>query len=262
MGDGNCYLFHFDAGNVDHQVVLNSRLPRAVGSILIGAFLAISGAIMQGMTRNFLASPSIMGVSDGAAFVITLMMILAPNSTSMGLIGGSFVGSALGVAIVFGLAWMIPGGLAPVRMAILGTIIGTFLSSLSAVLSIYFNVSQNVSFWFNARLHQMDPGMIQLAIPFALVAIVGAMLLAKPITLLSLGDDVATGLGQRALPVKLGAMLCVALLTGVSVALAGKIAFVGLLIPHITRYLIGVDYRWVIPCSGLIGGVFWACLMC
>lgn len=197
-------FFHFDAGNVDHQVVLNSRLPRAVGSILIGAFLAISGAIMQGMTRNFLASPSIMGVSDGAAFVITLMMILAPNSTSMGLIGSSFVGSALGVAIVFGLAWMIPGGLAPVRMAILGTIIGTFLSSLSAVLSIYFNVSQNVSFWFNARLHQMDPDMIQLAIPLALVAIVGAMLLAKPITLLSLGDDVATGLGQRALPVKLG----------------------------------------------------------
>lgn len=104
--------------------------------------------------------------------------------------------------------------------------------------------------------------MIQLAIPFALVAVVGAMLLAKPITLLSLGDDVATGLGQRSLPVKLGAMLCVALLTGVSVALAGKIAFVGLLIPHITRYLIGVDYRWVIPCSGLIGGVFWVCLMC
>jgi iron complex transport system permease protein len=249
-------FLHFDSGNVDHQIVLNSRLPRAVGSLLIGGFLAMSGAIMQGMTRNYLASPSIMGVTDGAAFAITLSMILVPDSSSMGLIVSSFIGSGLGVCLVFVLSWLMPGGLSPVRMAILGTIIGTFLSSLSAALSIYFHISQNVSFWFNARLHQMDPGLIKLAIPFAVVGIVVALMLSKSITIISLGDDIAAGLGQRTLWVKIAAMCCVAVLTGVSVALAGKIAFVGLLIPHITRYLIGMDYRWVIPCSGLLGAVF------
>lgn len=249
-------FLHFDPGSLDHQILLHSRLPRAIGSLLIGGFLAMSGAIMQGMTRNYLASPSIMGVSDGAAFAITLSMILAPNGSSMGLIASSFVGSALGVGVVFLLAWMMPGGLAPVRMAILGTIIGTFLSSVSAALSIYFHVSQNVSFWFNARLHQMDPTLIKLSIPFAIVGIAGALMLSKSITIISLGDDIAAGLGQRTLWVKIGAMCCVAVLTGVSVALAGKIAFVGLLIPHITRYLVGVDYKVVIPCSGVIGAVF------
>lgn len=249
-------FLHFDSGSVDHQIVLHSRLPRAVGSLLIGGFLAMSGAIMQGMTRNYLASPSIMGVTDGAAFAITLSMIFVPNGSSMGLIASSFVGSALGVALVFLLSWLMPGGLAPVRMAILGTIIGTFLSSVSAALSVYFHVSQNVSFWFNARLHQMDPNLIKLAVPFAVVGIAVALMLAKSITIISLGDDIAAGLGQRTLWVKLAAMCCVAVLTGVSVAMAGKIAFVGLLIPHITRYLVGVDYRYVIPCSGVIGAVF------
>lgn len=251
----NAFL-HFDPESVDHQIVLHSRLPRAVGSLLIGGFLAMSGAIMQGMTRNYLASPSIMGVSDGAAFAITITMILSPNGSSMSLITSSFVGSALGVGIVFLLAWLIPGGMAPVRLAILGTIIGTFLSSVSSALSIYFHISQNVSFWFNARLHQMNPDVIKLSIPFAVIGIVVAILLSKSITIISLGDDIAAGLGQRTFWVKIASMCCVALLTGASVAMAGKIAFVGLLMPHIARYLVGVDYRYVIPCSGVMGAVF------
>lgn len=249
-------FFHFDADNVNHQIVLHSRLPRAAGALLIGGFLAMSGAMMQGMTRNYLASPAIMGVSDGAAFAITVTMILMPNGSMLGLVASSFIGSACGVALVFLLSWMMPGGMAPVRMAILGTIIGTFLSSASAALAISFNISQNVSFWFNARLHQMNPDLVNLALPLGLIGLAVALVLARSITIISLGDDIAAGLGQRTFWVKLATMACVALLTGVSVALAGKIAFVGLLIPHMTRYLVGVDYRWVIPCSGLMGAVF------
>lgn len=249
-------FLHFDPDNVNHQIVLHSRLPRAAGSLLIGGFLAMSGSMMQGMTRNYLASPAIMGVSDGAAFAITLTMILAPNGSSLGLVASSFIGSACGVALVFLLSWMIPGGMAPVRMAILGTIIGTFLSSASAALAIFFSISQNVSFWFNARLHQMNPELVQLALPLGVIGLAVALMLARSITIISLGDDVAAGLGQRTFWVKVATMCCVALLTGIAVALAGKIAFVGLLIPHMTRYLVGVDYRWVIPCSGLIGAIF------
>ncbi|GIP32000.1 iron ABC transporter permease [Paenibacillus sp. J2TS4] len=254
----NDALLHFDSGNVDHQIIVHSRIPRVIGALLIGAFLAISGALMQGMTRNYLASPSIMGVTDGSAFAITLCMILIPNSSSMDMIMFSFIGSALSIVIVFGLASLLPGGLSPVRMAILGTIIGTFLSSISAALSTYFQVSQNISFWYNARMHQMDPGLIKLAIPFAIVGIGMAILLSKSISVLSLGEEIAVNLGQKTTFIKFAATLSVVILTGISVALAGKIGFVGLIIPHIVRFLTGLDYRWIIPCSGIIGGIFLA----
>ncbi|MCE5170763.1 iron ABC transporter permease [Paenibacillus profundus] len=249
-------LFHFDPGNVNHQIIMHSRFPRAVGALLIGAFLAISGALMQGMTRNYLASPSIMGVTDGSAFAITLCMVFMPNSSSMDMIMFSFMGSALSIVIVFGLATLLPGGLSPVRMAILGTIIGTFLSSVSAALSTYFQVSQNISFWFNARLHQLDPGLIKLALPFAVVGILMAIWISKSISVLSLGEEIAVNLGQKTKLIKFMATLSVVILTGISVALAGKIGFVGLIVPHIARFLTGVDYKKIIPCAGVIGGIF------
>lgn len=251
-------VFHFNPDSMDHQIVMTSRLPRVIGALLIGAFLAVSGAMMQGMTRNYLASPSIMGVSDGSVFVITVCMILLPASSQLDLILYSLLGSAVGAGIVFGLAWLLPNGLSPVRMAILGTIIGTFLNSVSEAMSTYFQISQKLSFWYNARLHQMDPTMIKLAIPFAIVGLALAVVLSRSITVLSLGDDIAANLGQRTTLVKVLTLISVILLTGISVALAGKIAFVGLLVPHITRYLVGIDYRWVIPCSAILGAVFLA----
>lgn len=251
-------IFRFDPDNVDHQIIQVSRLPRAVGALLIGAFLAVSGALMQGMTRNYLASPSIMGVSDGSVFLVTIAMIFVPSGGAVSLIAFSMIGSAIGAGIVFGIAWLIPGGTSPVKLAILGTIIGTFLSGLSAVMSSYFQISQGLSFWYNARLHQMDPELIKLAIPFAVVGLALAIGLSRSITVMSLGDDVSAGLGQRTALVKGLAILSVVILTGVAVALAGKIAFVGLIIPHIARFLTGVDYRWIIPVSGVLGALFLA----
>lgn len=251
-------LFSFDPGQVDHQIIRHSRLPRVAGALLIGACLAVSGALMQGMTRNYLASPSIMGVSDGSVFVITLFMIIMPNAGSLTMIVYSLVGSALGAGIVFALAWLLPGGLSPVRMAVLGTIIGTFLAGVSQALSTYFQVSQNISFWYNARLHQMDPALIQLALPFVATGLVLAFVLARSITVLSLGDDIAQGLGQKTAVIKALTLISVILLTGISVALAGKIAFIGLIIPHICRFLVGQDYKRIIPCAAVFGGLFLA----
>jgi ABC-type Fe3+-siderophore transport system, permease component len=251
-------VIHFDTNNVDHQIIMASRLPRVIGAMLIGAFLAVSGALMQGMTRNYLASPSIMGVSDGSVFTITLCMVFLPNTGSVSFIMMSMIGSALGAGIVFGLAWLIPQGLSPVRLAILGTIIGTFLNGVSAAVASYFQISQGVSFWYNARLHQMDPELIKLSIPFAVVGLGLAFALSGSVTVLSLGDEVSANLGVRTGLIKGLTMLAVVILTGVSVALAGKIAFIGLIIPHIARFLAGVDYRWIIPVSGVLGGLFLA----
>jgi len=250
-------LLNFDPDNVDHQIVRHSRLPRAAGSFLIGAFLAVSGALMQGMTRNYLASPSILGISDGSVFAITLCMIIAPNSSMLAMIIYSLLGSAFSVIVVFGLAASIFSRLSPVSLAILGTVIGTFLSSVSAAMATYFQVSQNISFWYNARLHQLDPDMIKLAIPFAVAGLLIAMLVAKSVTMLSLGEDVSTGLGVKTAAIKLATMASVVLLTGIAVALAGKIGFVGLLVPHIVRMIARVvDYRWIVPLSAAFGGLF------
>lgn len=251
-------LFHFESGNVDHNIIRISRLPRVIGALLVGAYLAISGALMQGMTRNYLASPSIMGVSDGAAFVITLCMVIDPGMSSFHMILYSMIGSALGAGIVFGFGSMITNGLSPVRLAIIGSVIGTFLSSISAAIASYFQISQNVSFWYNARLHQIDPSLMKLAIPFGLVGIILALYISKSITILSLGDEISINLGQRTQLVKAVTIISVVCLTGTAVALVGKIGFVGLIIPHITRFLVGVDYKWIIPCAGVVGGVFLA----
>ena len=251
-------VFHFDPGNVDHQIIRTSRLPRVIGSLLIGAFLAVSGAMMQGMTRNYLASPSIMGVSDGSVFMVTMAMVFLPQTHSVNMIVMSLIGSAIGAALVFGLARLIPDGYSPVKLAILGTITGMFLNGLADAVATYFQVSQSISFWYNARLYQMDPELIQLSIPFAVVGLCLAMSLSRSITVLSLGEEMSTGLGQRPVLTKALVMLSVILLTGISVALAGKIAFIGLIIPHITRLLVGGDYRWIIPVSAVLGGLFLA----
>jgi len=251
-------LFHFDSSDVNHNIIITSRLPRVVAALLVGAFLAISGALMQGMTRNYLASPSIMGVTDGAAFVITLCMIFLSGMSSIGMVLCSMIGSALGAGIVFGFGSLLQNGLSPVRLAIIGTVIGTFLSSVSAAMASYFQISQNVSFWFNAKLDQVDPNIIKITIPFGIIGIVLALLIAKSITILSLGEEVSINLGQRTKLVKAMAILSVIFLTGTAVALVGKVGFVGLIIPHITRFIIGVDYKWILPCAGVIGGVFLA----
>lgn len=251
-------LFHFDPGNVNHQIVMHSRLPRFVGALLIGAFLAISGALMQGVTRNPLASPSIMGVTDGSAFAITACMVLVPQASSMEMIAISLFGSACAVAMVLTLSRLLPNGMTPVGMAIIGTITGTFLSSLSAALASYFQISQSVSFWYNARLHLLDPGLIKLVIPFAVIGIGLGLFLSRSIMVLSLGEDISASLGQKTILVKLLAMAAVVILTGISVALAGKIGFVGLIIPHITRFLVGSDYRLLVPCAAFMGGIFLA----
>ncbi|ASS67813.1 MULTISPECIES: iron ABC transporter permease [unclassified Paenibacillus] len=249
---------HFDPDNVNHQIIRHSRLPRVFGSLLIGAFLAVSGAVMQGITRNALASPSMLGVSDGSVFVVTLCMVFLPQLSSTELIAMSMAGSALGAALVFGMAWLIPGGGSPVKLAILGTLAGMFLNGVADAVAMYAHIPQKISFWYNARLHQLDPELITLALPFAAAGLILALVLARSISALSLGEEMSVSLGQRVRLIKGLSMLAVVLLTGTSVALAGKIAFVGLIVPHVARMLAGTDYRRIIPVSGVLGALFLA----
>ena len=249
-------IFHFDEGNVDHQIVRTGRVPRAIAVLVVGGFLAVAGAVMQGITRNYLASPSLMGVNDGSAFVITLAIIFFPGLPNYQMILLSMIGSLLGAGLVFGFGSLIKNGLSPVRLAIIGTVIGTFLSSIASAIAMYYQVSQTVAVWYNTKVQSVDPAMLLLSIPFGMVGIVLAIMSARAITITSLGEDIAIGLGQKTKAVRFLSMFSVVLLTGTAVALVGKIAFVGLVIPHVVRFLVGEDYRFIIPCSLLVGAFF------
>lgn len=248
-------IFRFDENNIDHLIIINNRLPRAIAVLVVGGFLAVSGAIMQGITRNYLASPSLMGVNDGSGFLITIAMVFYPGLSNGSLILVSIIGSIIGALLVLGIGSSIKNGLSPVRLAIIGTIVGSFLSSLGSTIAMYFQVSQTISAWYNTKVHTVNNDLLKIIIPIGVIGIIIAILVAKDITISSLGEDIAIGLGQRTNLVKYLSMGAVVLLTSTSVALVGKIAFVGLVIPNIIRILVGHDYKYIIPYS-LIGGAF------
>lgn len=248
-------IFHFDPTNSSHVIIRELRLPRAIAAISVGAALAVSGAIMQGMTRNPLASPSIMGVTSGSSFLIAIALAALPGISYLGLMMFSFVGAGLGAALVFGISAMAKGGVTPVKLALVGSAITSLLSSLSTAIGIKFNVSKDISYWYAGGVSSIQPQHILFAIPFIIVGLILALILSRSISVLSLGEDVAKGLGQRTGYVQLLGTIAVLLLTGAAVSIAGMIGFVGLVIPHITRFLVGVDYRWIIPCSAILGGI-------
>ncbi|MDL4842999.1 FecCD family ABC transporter permease [Aquibacillus rhizosphaerae] len=248
-------LTQFDPSSTSHQIIRGLRIPRALAAALIGASLAMSGAIMQGMTRNPLASPSIMGVTAGATFMIAISYAVMPGSSNFTIMLWAFSGAALGTSIVFGIGSLSKSGLTPVKLALAGTAVTALLSSISSGIAIHFNVAKDISFWYAGGVSSIQWMHVQLLAPVAIIGLTIALLLANSITVLNLGDDVAKGLGQQTIITKLTGTLVVLLLTGAAVSVSGTIGFIGLVIPHITRFLVGVNYRWIIPCSAILGGL-------
>jgi ferric citrate transport system permease protein len=235
-------------------VILDLRLPRAVIGIIIGASLAIAGALMQGMTKNPLASPQIFGVNAGASLVLVIIVILFPVFSQTTIIYFAFLGAALGGFIVYSMASS--GGLSPVKLALAGITVHLFLTSIIEGLILFNEQStEDVLFWLAGAIDGTDWGHVQAILPWSVGGMVVAFLIAKPITLLTLGDEVAKGLGQKIGWVRALSAILVIILAGSSVAVAGPIGFIGLIIPHIARRLVGVDYRHVIPCSALLGAI-------
>ncbi|MDC3414496.1 iron ABC transporter permease [Aquibacillus sp. 3ASR75-11] len=246
---------NFDPNSTSHQIIRGLRIPRALAAALIGASLAMSGALMQGMTRNPLASPSIMGVTAGSTFMMAVALVVMPEASNFIMMLWAFSGAGIGVAIVFVIGSLSKTGLTPVKLALAGTAVTALLSSLSSAITIRFNVAKDLSFWYAGGVSGVQWIHVQLLAPVALIGFVIALFLANSITVLNLGEDLAKGLGQRTIIIKLLGILVVLLLTGAAVSVSGTIGFIGLVIPHITRFLIGVDYRWIVPCSAVLGAL-------
>lgn len=248
-------IIHTDEENPTHIIIMDLRFPRAVAAVLIGAALAVSGAIMQGMTRNPLGEPSILGVTSGAAFFVVLSLALIPNGPFWTTMVASFVGAGVGVTLVFTLTTISKGGMTPVKLALAGSAITAFLTAITTAIGMKFDVSRDLSFWYAGGLSTIQANQLTYIVPIILIGLVLAILLSRSISVMSLGQDVAKGLGQNILLVQIVGTITILLLTGAAVAVAGSIGFIGLVIPHIIRFIVGVDYRWIIPLSAVFGGM-------
>lgn len=249
-------LFRFDPELSSHHVVRDLRVPRALGSALVGAGLAVAGAMMQGMTRNPLADSGLLGLNAGAGVMLAVCFAFFPQTPYILLMVYAFLGAAIGAGLVFGIGSMARGGMTPVRLTLAGAAVSALLTAVSEGIALMFRVGQDLAFWYAGGAAGITWPQISVLWPWIGVSLIAALLMSRSITLLSLGEEVAAGLGMRTRWVKTAGMLVVLILAGSSMSAVGSIAFIGLMVPHVARFLVGVDYRWIIPCSAVLGSLF------
>lgn len=249
-------LFAADSTNFDHLIIQTVRLPRVLAGVIVGAALAVAGAIMQGMTRNPLADSGILGINSGAAFAVVLAVYLigSPPLWVYALFG--FIGAAVAAALVYGLGSLGEGGITPLRLTLAGVILSAFVSAFTTAILIFDQETlDQIRFWTAGSLAGREMDLLLQTAPYMVVGLVGALFISRQITTLRMGEDVAKGLGQQTGWIKLVAAVLVVLLAGGAVALAGPIGFVGLVVPHVVRFIVGADYRWIIPYSAVVGAM-------
>jgi iron complex transport system permease protein len=248
-------IFNFDSRLTEHQIIRTLRLPRTIADIIVGCSLAICGAIMQGTTKNPLADSGLMGISSGATFAIALCLSFLVNRTY----GQMMFYACLGAAVTTGLTYFIAsvgrGGMTPQRLVLAGLSISMLFGALSSYLSIRYRLGHALTYWSAGGTAGAKWSELMVITPFFVLGVLVAIALSPSITMLSLGDEVAIGLGLNTKLVKGISTIVVLILTGLSVIVVGPVSFVGLIIPHMMRYLVGVDYRYIIPASALYGAV-------
>ncbi|HBU85553.1 MULTISPECIES: FecCD family ABC transporter permease [Paenibacillus] len=248
-------IFNFNPDLTPHQIIWEIRLPRILGGAMVGACFAVAGAIMQGMTRNPLADSGLLGLNAGAGFALAICFAFFPGMPYMYIILYSFVGAGLGVLLVYGFGAASKSGLTPLRLVLAGAAVSAMLSALSEGIALYFKIGQDLAFWTAGGVAGTKWSQLEVMFPWVLAALIAGIIISRSITLLSLGEDIAVGLGQRTGLIKLVGLVVVLILAGTAVSVVGAVGFVGLIIPHLTRKLVGVDYRWIIPCSAVMGSL-------
>ena len=246
-------LTGFDPGNGDHAVV-QARVPRTVLGLLAGGALGLAGAAMQGVARNPLADPGILGVNAGAALAVVAGIHLAGVTSLTGYLWLAFAGASAAAVVVYLIAAAGRGGATPVKLALAGAALSAALFSLMNVILISSqDTLDRFRFWQVGGLAGRDWSVVLAGLPFLVAGAVLVVVAGRALNGLALGDDVARGLGQRVGLTRGVTALGVVLLCGAATALAGPIGFVGLVVPHAVRLLSGPDYRWILPLSLVLG---------
>ena len=248
----DAFLDH-DPTNQDHLIVTSLRLPRTVLGILAGMALGVGGAVMQGLTRNPLADPGILGVNAGAAMFVVFAIAFLGLTTLQGYIWFSFLGAALASVAVYAIGSLGREGATPVKLALAGAALTTFMSSVTgAIVLADIQLQQQLRYWGVGSLAGRELGLVAQMVPFIVIGLVVALMCGPALNALALGDDMARGLGQRVGLARASSAVAVVLLCGAATAAAGPIGFVGLVVPHVARLVTGPDYRWIIPYTLLL----------
>jgi iron complex transport system permease protein len=239
-----------------NALVVRERIPRTVFSIIAGASLGVSGALMQAITRNPIADPSILGVNTGASLFVVSGIAFFQIQTASQYIWFALIGAGVTAVFVYGIGSLGSGGATPIKLALAGAATSAALASLvSAVILPRTEVMNAYRFWQVGSVSGATWEGIATVIPFLIVGMVIGMLSTSALNALALGDDVATGLGVRTGVIRIISALAGVLLCGATTALAGPIGFVGLMIPHTMRLLCGANMKYIVPMSAVGGAV-------
>lgn len=235
-----------------HTIVWDLRLPRVLLAVLVGAGLAVSGGLLQGVTRNPLADPHILGLTAGGGLAASIAVRASPELPQELVALVAFGGAMIGAAMVYGMSWR--GGVSPLRLALAGVAVASLLTAGTTMILVTSNLTTQAALsWLAGGLFGRGWDDLQVMWMYSAVGIGGAMLLSRGLNVLALGDETAQSLGLNVERTRLLAVGIAALLAGAAVSVAGMVAFVGLVIPHIARFLTGDDQRTLLPLSAVLG---------
>ncbi len=246
-------FFNYDMNNAEHLIIRESRLPRAILSILCGGALGVSGAIMQGITKNPIASPSTLGIDAGSSLGLCIAIAFFPLSSMSGIYVATFLGALTSTILIFFMGTKSKSGNTPIRLALAGAAISALFTAISQAIALTNGVSQSIFGWNNSGLQAAQMSYVYFGLPCLIGGLILSILISPKLTILNLGDEIAISLGEKVNKIKLFACFIVLILTGGVITLAGSIGYVGLIIPHMVRHVVGSDYKWIVPYS-IVGG--------
>jgi iron complex transport system permease protein len=249
-------LFGVESGDGNYGFIVNVlRLPRALVAVLVGAALAVSGAILQGLTRNDLAAPDIVGVNAGAGLAAVTLIVAFPSVPAALMPPAAFGGALVVAALLYLLAWR--GSSSPTRLVLIGVGLSAIATAATTFMITFGEIEQvsQALVWLTGSVYGRSWGEIFVLLPWLVVFLPLAFLRFRHLNALTLGDEVATGLGARVELERGLLVLCSVALAASAVATAGTIGFVGLMAPHIARRLVGPAYGGLLPAAAMTGGV-------
>ena len=246
----------FDPDNFTHLTVRDIRLPRFLADLIVGASLSVAGAIMQGTTKNPMADSGIMGISSGATLGVVVVLAFFPTAGRFFKMGVSAIGAAVVTLTIYAIAFIGKGRITSDRMVLSGMAISTLLSSITTSIILKEGLMNQMLRYTSGSSANTVWKDLAIAAPFFLVGIIIAIIIARSLTVMNLGEDVSKGLGANTLLIKTLSTIVVLVLSAVAVIIIGPVGYIGLMIPYICRYLVGTDYRLVLPICAVYGALF------
>ena len=238
-------------GGVHEKIIMNIRLPRTVVAVLVGINLSLSGAILQAVMKNPLADPHIIGISSGAGLAGIAILLMLPDESWL-VTPVAFLGAMVAAVCIYILAWK--NGIRPVRIILAGVAVSAFLGAgISALMIFYSDRVHSALMWMVGGLSARSWPHVEMMWPYTLLGVILALIGARSINILQLGDDIAKGLGLRVELTRILLTAVAALLAASAVSVVGLLGFGGLIVPHAARLMVGTDYRFLLPASAILG---------